>query len=169
MERLEGEHAGKVESRAVFQGKQARERLIELAKSQDGWKRARVLPDMEVRLFGRICWSCCFLRRWYPRELICTNVDTGLVIHVDQCSETIASAIHLPLCPANTAHTEHTGEKRICYLITCLSIHLQLRLWSVSAILLTNASCLLALNFSLHIHCKAQAPQTPLDSVSFFP
>lgn len=36
VERLEGEHAEKVESRALFQEKQARERLIELAKSQEG-------------------------------------------------------------------------------------------------------------------------------------
>lgn len=33
---MEGEHAGKVESGAVCQEKKARERLIELAKSQAG-------------------------------------------------------------------------------------------------------------------------------------
>lgn len=37
------------------------------------------------------------LRRWYAQELIRANVDIGWVIHVDQCSETIAPAIHLPL------------------------------------------------------------------------
>ncbi len=55
---------------------------------------------MEVRLFGRMCCSRCFLKRRYPRELIRANVDTGWVIHVDQCSETIAPAVHLRLCPA---------------------------------------------------------------------
>lgn len=78
---------------------EAVERLIKSVKSQEGWKRAQALPDMEVRLFGWMCCSCCFLGRRYPQELIRANVDTGWVIHVDQCSETIAAATHLPLGP----------------------------------------------------------------------
>lgn len=73
-------------------------RLIEVAKSQRGWKREQILPDTEVSLFDRMCCCVCFCRRWYPWELIRANVDTDWVIHVDQCSETIAPSIHLPRC-----------------------------------------------------------------------
>lgn len=85
-----------MESGAIRQETKASKRLIEVGKSQEGWKRAQILPDMEVSLFNRMCCYGCFPRRWYPWELIRANVDTGWVIHVDQCSETMAPSIHLP-------------------------------------------------------------------------
>ena len=154
MVRLEGEHAGKVESGAGVQRKKATEGLIELAKNQKGWKRAWVLLDMEVRLFGRMCCNCCFLTRCYPRELIRANVDTGWVIHVDRCSETIAFT-----CPSalrHTRQTEHTEDEPIWYLITCTHVCPQPRLCAVSAILHTNASYSLPFNLFFPIHCTTQ-------------
>lgn len=110
--------------RSRFRKKKVRGRLTELARSQGGWRRAEALPDMEVRLFGWMCCSCCF-RRWrYAQELIRGNVDIGWVIHVDQCSETIAPPFTCPSALGSTAQTEHTGDKRIYYLITCMSVRL---------------------------------------------
>lgn len=93
---------------------------IKCQKDWLSWPKVRKgeKADVEVRLFGWMCCNCCFLGRRYPRELIRANVDTGWVIHVDQCSETIATAIHLPLCPEK--HGAYGGSRETSRFATWL-------------------------------------------------
>lgn len=69
-------------------------------KVRKGERECRFYRIWQWEYLAECACSCCFLRRRYPWELIHANMDIGWVIRVDQCSETIASAFHLPLCPA---------------------------------------------------------------------